>query len=168
MGHQQNIALGTAAIGRPLYINIKQQDTEIFDMIKFKKSSIEVLEAAYQNGIRYFDTSPGYGIAEQILIEWLKDKKDRSIEVATKWGYSYVANFDPKATLHEIKDHSLSQLLKQWETSQQLIPYLSTYQIHSATLETGVLENKAVLEQLAYLKKELDLRVSYNTFSHPK
>ncbi len=163
MGHIQNIALGTAAIGRPLYINIKQQDTEIFDRIKFKQSSIEVLEAAYQNGIRYFDTSPGYGIAEQILIEWLKDKKDRSIEVATKWGYSYVANFDPKATLHEIKDHSLSQLLKQWETSQQLIPYLSTYQIHSATLDTGVLKNREVLEKLAEIKADNRLKIGLTT-----
>ncbi len=110
MGYIQNIALGTAAIGRPQYINIKQQNKEKFDIIKFKQNSIKVLEAAYQHGIRYFDTSPGYGIAEQILIEWLEDKKDRSIEVATKWGYTYVANFDSKAILHEIKDHSLSQL----------------------------------------------------------
>jgi len=163
MGHIQNIGLGTAAIGRPQYINIKHQKTEIFDMIKFKKRSIEVLEAAYQRGIRYFDTSPGYGIAEQILIEWLKDKKDRSIEVATKWGYSYVANFDPKATLHEIKDHSLSQLLKQWETSQQLIPYLSTYQIHSATLDTGVLKNREVLEKLAEIKADNRLKIGLTT-----
>ncbi len=163
MGYIQNIALGTAAIGRPQYINIKQQNKEKFDIIKFKQNSIKVLEAAYQHGIRYFDTSPGYGIAEQILIEWLEDKKDRSIEVATKWGYTYVANFDPKAILHEIKDHSLSQLLKQWEISQQLIPYLSTYQIHSATLDTGVLDNKEVLNKLAELKSEYQLKMGITT-----
>ena len=159
----QNIALGTAAIGRPQYINIKQQNSEIFDLIKFKQSSIKVLEAAYQNGIRYFDTSPGYGIAEQILIEWLEDKKDRSMEVATKWGYTYVANFDPKATIHEIKDHSLSQLLKQWKISRQLIPYLSTYQIHSATLDTGVLKNREVLEKLAEIKADNRLKIGLTT-----
>ena len=163
MGHIQNIGLGTAAIGRPQYINIKHQKTEIFDLINFKKIGIEVLEAAYQSGIRYFDTSPGYGIAEQILSEWLENKKDSSIEVATKWGYSYVANFDPKATLHEIKDHSLSQLLKQWEISQQLIPYLSTYQIHSATLDTGVLKNWEVLEKLAEIKTNYRLKIGLTT-----
>jgi len=163
MGYIQNIALGTAAIGRPQYINIKQQNTEEFDIIKFKQNSIEILEAAYQHGIRYFDTSPGYGIAEQILTEWLKDKKDRSIEVATKWGYSYVANFDTNATVHEIKDHSLSQLLKQWERSKKLIPFLSTYQIHSATLDTGVLDNKEVLNKLAELKSEYQLKMGITT-----
>ena len=65
-----------------------------------------------------------------------------SIEIATKWGYTYTANFDANATVHEVKEHSLSKLNEQWNFSKQLLPYLKVYQIHSATLETGVLENK--------------------------
>lgn len=163
MNKSQKIALGTAAIGRPQYINIKKGKSENFDSVKFKEDGINVLEFAYNEGVRYFDTSPGYGMAEQIMIDWLKTKKDNSIEVATKWGYSYVANFDPKAVIHEIKDHSLPQLLRQWEKSKELIPYLSTYQIHSATLDTGVLDNEEVLNKLAVLKNEYQLKIGITT-----
>jgi len=104
---KNHIGLGTAAIGRPQYINIKKEDSEIFNKTKFKQQGIHVLETAYNKGIRYFDTAPGYGMAQEILLEWLNTKKDKSIEVATKWGYSYVANFDPNAIIHEVKDHSL-------------------------------------------------------------
>lgn len=163
MKQNQNIALGTAAIGRPQYINIKKKESEKFDKIKFKRKGMSVLNAAYAEGVRYFDTSPGYGMAEQILIDWLKTKNDKSIEVATKWGYSYVANFNPNATLHELKDHSLSQLLRQWEESKQLLPNLSTYQIHSATFDTGVLDNKEVLGKLGELKEIFSLKMGITT-----
>ena len=43
------------------------------------------------------------------------------------------------------------------------MPYLKVYQIHSATLETGVLENKEVLEQLAFLKNNYDLQIGLTT-----
>ena len=157
------IALGTAAIGRPQYINIKKSKSGKFDRAKFKEHGTSVLEFAYNQGVRYFDTSPGYGMAEQIMIDWLKTKNDNSIKVASKWGYSYVANFDPKAVIHEIKDHSLSELTSQWEKTKELIPYLSTYQIHSATLDTGVLENEEVHHKLAELKEEYQLKIGITT-----
>ena len=113
----QKIGLGTAAIGRPQYINIRSQEAKTFSLDAFKEKGIQVLESAYEQGIRYFDTAPGYGMAEQLLIDWVKEKDDPTIEVATKWGYAYVANFDPNAVVHEVKDHSLEQLIKQWKVS---------------------------------------------------
>lgn len=160
---KNHIGLGTAAIGRPQYINIKKEDSEIFNKTKFKQQGIHVLETAYNKGIRYFDTAPGYGMAQEILLEWLNTKKDKSIEVATKWGYSYVANFDPNAIIHEVKDHSLQKLLSQWEKSKELMPNLTTYQIHSATLETGVLDNEEVLYKLAELKDHFQLKIGITT-----
>ena len=68
------------------------------------------VKAAWDNGIRYFDTAPGYGMSEGLLIEWLNSKNDSSFEIATKWGYEYTANFDPLATNHEVKEHSLRML----------------------------------------------------------
>lgn len=160
---KNHIGLGTAAIGRPQYINIKKEDSEIFNKTKFKQQGIHVLETAYNKGIRYFDTAPGYGMAQEILLEWLNTKKDKSIEVATKWGYSYVANFDPNAIIHEVKDHSLQKLLSQWEKSKELMPNLTTYQIHSATFETGVLDNEEVLYKLAELKDHFQLKIGITT-----
>jgi aryl-alcohol dehydrogenase-like predicted oxidoreductase len=157
------LGLGTAALGRPQYINVRQNNNIKHDLETFRKHSFQVLEDAYNSGIRYFDTAPGYGLAEGLVLEWLQTKNDKSIEVATKWGYTYTANFDANATVHEVKEHSLAKLNEQWGYSKQLLPYLKVYQIHSATLETGVLENKEVLEQLAFLKKEYNLKIGLTT-----
>lgn len=148
------LGLGTAAIGRPQYINIREKATSTaFSLEEFRKRGYTLLQQAYEAGIRYFDTAPGYGMAEDLLIEWLKSIDDPQVEVATKWGYTYTANFDPNATQHEVKEHSLPKLNEQWATSIQLLPYLKTYQIHSATFETGVLDNHQVLKRLAQLKE---------------
>jgi aryl-alcohol dehydrogenase-like predicted oxidoreductase len=157
------IALGTAAIGRPQYINIRQENTPEFSLDAFRQKGLSVLNAAYDHGVRYFDTAPGYGMAEQLVLDWVLEKQDPSIEVATKWGYTYTANFDPKATQHEVKEHSLAKLNEQWEQSQQLLPWLTTYQIHSATFETGVLENQAILQRLAELKSTHHLLIGLTT-----
>ena len=157
------LGLGTAALGRPQYINVRQEECDNSNLSEFRKHSFSVLEDAYNSGIRYFDTAPGYGLAEELLLEWLQTKNDKTIEVATKWGYTYTANFDANAKVHEVKEHSLSKLNEQWNFSKQLLPYLKVYQIHSATLETGVLENKEVLKQLAFLKKEHNLKIGLTT-----
>lgn len=162
MNHS-NLGFGTAAIGRPMYINIRSQVSEPFDFDKFKADGIQMLENAYKSGIRYFDTAPGYGMSEELLIEWLKSKNNPSIEIATKWGYEYTANFDPTATSHEVKEHSLKMLQKQWQQSEKLFPHLSTYQIHSATFDTGVLENEEVLNELNRLKAEYGLKIGLTT-----
>ena len=158
-----NIGLGTAALGRPQYINVRQDNAGNTDLETFRKHSFSVLEAAYNSGIRYFDTAPGYGLAEELVLEWVQTKNDNSIEIATKWGYTYTANFDINATVHEIKEHSLEKLNEQWNFSKQLLPYLKVYQIHSATLETGVLENTEVLRQLAFFKKKHNLKIGLTT-----
>lgn len=157
------LGLGTAAIGRPQYINIKQDKSAAINMAIFKQNGIAVLNEAYAKGIRYFDTAPGYGMAEELLIDWLKEKNAPAIEVATKWGYTYVANFNAAATEHEVKEHSLGKLTEQWKQSKQLLPYLTTYQIHSATFESGVLENEEVLQKLFELKTQYHLKIGLTT-----
>ena len=159
----RHLALGTAAIGRPLYINLRQENTSPFSPDAFRQNAWNVLENAYQKGIRYFDTAPNYGMAEELLIEWLKSKNDNNIEVATKWGYTYVANFAPDAAQHETKEHSLQKLKEQWQQSKKLLPNLTTYQIHSATFETGVLKNEAILKRLAELKESHQLLIGITT-----
>jgi aryl-alcohol dehydrogenase-like predicted oxidoreductase len=157
------LGLGTAALGRPQYINIRTKNIQKTDLDAFRKHSFSVLEEAYALGMRYFDTAPGYGLAEALVLEWLQTKNDPTIEIATKWGYTYTANFDKNAIIHEVKEHSLAKLNAQWDFSKQLLPYLKVYQIHSATIETGVLENFKVLERLASLKKEHNLKIGLTT-----
>jgi aryl-alcohol dehydrogenase-like predicted oxidoreductase len=158
------IGLGTAAIGRPLYINIKSSIlTGDFDKVEFSKKGKQILTAAYNNGVRHFDTAPGYGMAEQILLEWIAEFQPKELNISTKWGYTYVADFDPTATVHEVKEHSLSKLNEQWEVSKKFLPYLNIYQIHSATLDSGVLTNEAVLARLYELKKEYKINIGLST-----
>ncbi|MDO6597241.1 aldo/keto reductase [Oceanihabitans sp. 2_MG-2023] len=157
------LGLGTAALGRPQYINIRKDKNLNPSLESFRQDSFNTLEKAYQLGIRYFDTAPGYGLAEDVLLEWLQTKEDETITVATKWGYTYVANFDANAKVHEVKEHSLEKLNAQWQVSNAFLPHLKLYQIHSATLETGVLNNAAVLNRLAVLKKEHPIEIGITT-----
>jgi aryl-alcohol dehydrogenase-like predicted oxidoreductase len=157
------IGLGTAAIGRTQYINIRQEEGPSLSLSEFKQKGRTILEKAYHLGIRYFDTAPGYGMAEQLIIDWLPDHKNHFCEVASKWGYTYTANFNPNAEVHEVKEHSLEKLNEQWITTRHLLPALKYYQIHSATFESKVLNNEKVINRLAELKAEHDLIIGLTT-----
>ena len=93
----------------------------------------------------------------------MRTKKDSNIQIATKWGYTYTANFNPNAKVHEVKAHSLGKLNEQWDVSKSFLAHLKVYQIHSATLETGVLKNEAVLNRLAFLKNEHQIEIGITT-----
>ena len=111
-----------------------------------------VLDAAREAGVRYFDAARSYGLAEQFLSSWLtaRDIATPQVVIGSKWGYTYTADWQVEAEKHEVKDHSLPVLLRQLgETRALLGAHLDVYQIHSATLESGVLENRPVLEELA-------------------
>jgi aryl-alcohol dehydrogenase-like predicted oxidoreductase len=98
-----------------------------------------------------------YGLGEKFLGTWLKSRavSPDSITVGSKWGYTYTADWRIETKAHEVKEHSLATLERQWPESLALLDgYLRIYQIHSATAESGVLENQLVLQELAKLKSE--------------
>jgi aryl-alcohol dehydrogenase-like predicted oxidoreductase len=65
-----------------------------------------------------------------------------------------------EAEKHEVKDHSLATLERQWaESRSRLGGHLRLYQVHSATLESGVLEDAGVLARLARLREEAGVEV---------
>ncbi len=158
------IGLGLAALGRPEYINIRKEKNIDKSEATFKQNAFNMLDIAYRLGIRYFDTAPSYGKGELFLKEWQKNKCYKDTLLATKWGYTYVANWQlGYKDAHEIKEHSIEKLIEQWETSKELLPNLKVYQIHSATLESGVLENTKVLKKLHELKTEIGLKIGITT-----
>jgi len=153
------IGLGLAALGRPGYINLKHaedlhQDYAVADM---ELHAHMVLDVAWQAGIRYFDAARSYGRAEAFLGSWLAKRglSAGEVSVGSKWGYIYTAEWRVDAPVHETKQHSLPVLLQQrLETGENLGPYLKLYQIHSATQDSGVLENSEVLDQLAQYRQQ--------------
>ncbi len=153
------ISLGLAALGRPGYINLGHSDDlqQNYEIAAMEAQAHAVLDAAHQAGIRYFDAARSYGRAEAFLASWLTSRNISVTEVAigSKWGYTYTADWQVQAEKHEVKDHSLAVLQRQWQESQtHLGPYLNLYQVHSATLESGILENTEVLQALSRLKTE--------------
>jgi aryl-alcohol dehydrogenase-like predicted oxidoreductase len=151
------IGLGLAAVGRPGYITLDREKDLGSDrsVSSLERRAHDVLGAAYDAGIRYFDAARSYGFAERFLASWLHDRAlpPRAVTVGSKWGYTYVGNWKVDAPVHEVKDHSLAALRRQIDESRTLLgEYLDLYQIHSATLESGVLDDHAVLAELNSLR----------------
>jgi aryl-alcohol dehydrogenase-like predicted oxidoreductase len=151
------LGLGLAALGRPGYINLghARDLDESYDVSVMEAHAHEVLDAAWAAGIRYFDAARSYGRAEAFLSTWLNTRaiNPDTVTVGSKWGYTYTADWQIQAEHHEIKEHSLPVLQRQIGESRSLLgSQLDLYQIHSATLASGVLENDAVLGELARLR----------------
>jgi aryl-alcohol dehydrogenase-like predicted oxidoreductase len=155
LGSLPRIGLGLAALGRPAYINLGHAtdvgtDTAVATM---ERAAHAVLDAAYERGVRYFDAARSYGRAEAFLASWLERRRPEDAVVGSKWGYTYTADWRVDADVHEVKDLSIETLRRQLgETRELLGPWLKLYEIHSATIESGVLDDRAVLDELARLR----------------
>lgn len=153
------IGLGMAALGRPGYMVLGHAHdlagrTSVDEM---RGRAHTVLDAARELGIRYVDCARSYGRAEEFVATWLDACAIASGEVVvgSKWGYEYTAGWRTDAEVHEVKHHTPEQLARQSAESLALLgPHLRLYQIHSATLESGVLDDPAVIDGLAGLKAD--------------
>jgi aryl-alcohol dehydrogenase-like predicted oxidoreductase len=153
------IGLGLAALGRPGYINLGHAADlgHEYDVTAMEAHAHDVLDAAWREGVRYFDAARSYGRAEAFLAGWLRARRiaPDEVVVGSKWGYTYTAGWQVHAEKHEVKEHTLPVLQRQIGESRALLRgYLNLYQIHSATLDSGVLENGAVLDELARLRDD--------------
>jgi aryl-alcohol dehydrogenase-like predicted oxidoreductase len=153
------IGLGLAALGRPAYITLGRESDlgphrAVADV---ERRCHDMLDAAHQAGIRYVDAARSYGMAEAFLGSWLKKMNlpADAITAGSKWGYSYVGSWRVDAPVHEVKDLSAGTLRRQAGESRAFLgDRLRLYQIHSATLESGVLDDRDVLGALAQLRSE--------------
>jgi aryl-alcohol dehydrogenase-like predicted oxidoreductase len=147
------MGLGLAALGRPAYITLgRDRDLGAHrDVAEMRRRTHGVLDAAHDAGVRYFDAARSYGRAEEFLAGWLRDRALSSddVTVSSKWGYRYTGGWRLDAPVQEIKDHSVAMFRHQrHETVALLGTHLRLYQVHSATLESGVLDDESVLRAL--------------------
>lgn len=150
------VGLGLAALGRPAYINLgRQSDLGAERSVAEMESRCHaMLDAAYAAGIRYVDAARSYGMAENFLGTWLNTRNPPGgrITIGSKWGYTYVGSWRLDAPVHEVKDLSIETLRRHIAESRSAIgDRLQLYEIHSATLESKVLDDVAVLRELLRL-----------------
>lgn len=166
--HPARLGLGTAAVGRPGYINLGR-DTDLpaertVDALRERTHTL--LDAAYAAGVRYLDTARSYGRAEEFLGQWLTEHPQAAAEVTvgSKWGYTYTADWRTSGvTAHEVKEHSTAVYDRQiHETRTLLGDHLDIYLIHSVTPDSPALTDPALHQRLAALAAD-GVRVGLST-----
>jgi aryl-alcohol dehydrogenase-like predicted oxidoreductase len=147
------LGLGLAAVGRPAYITLGRArdlggERSVESMYVQTRG---VLDAAWSAGIRWFDAARSYGRAEEFLARWLAERgvPAGAALVGSKWGYRYTADWRLDAPVHEEKEHSLARFQTQLAESKALLgDRLALYQVHSATIESGCLDDPRLLAAL--------------------
>ncbi|WP_046726659.1 aldo/keto reductase [Streptomyces humi] len=148
-----HIGLGLAAVGRPGYINLNREEDlgENRSVEALRTRTHELLDAAYAQGVRYFDVARSYGRSEEFLADWLTANPGvDDVVIGSKWGYTYTADWTTDAEKHEVKDHSVQTYDRQRaETAELLGDRLDLYQIHSVTPDSPALTDKELHARLA-------------------
>jgi aryl-alcohol dehydrogenase-like predicted oxidoreductase len=157
------LGLGLAALGRPGYLNVghgaELGDDRSVDAVRAR--TFEVLDHAYEAGLRDFDVARSYGRGEEFLGEWLRAHNPPGVHVSSKWGYVYTAGWQIAHDPPEVKHHDAETFVRQLDESREnLGEWLQLYQIHSATPESGVLRNDAVLRAMQETDLPLGVSVS--------
>jgi aryl-alcohol dehydrogenase-like predicted oxidoreductase len=151
------LGLGLAALGRPGYLNVGHGDQLGADRSPdaLRARTHLVLDAAYAAGVRDFDAARSYGRAEAFLGDWLRSREPDGVTISSKWGYVYTAGWQVDADPPEVKHHDVETFRRQLdETRRNLGEWLDLYQIHSATPDSGVLEDDAVIGAMSALRGE--------------
>ena len=161
-----HIGLGLAAVGRPGYINLGRETDlpESRSVDALRERTHDILDAAYVQGVRYFDVARSYGRSEEFLADWLHTRPGvEDVVIGSKWGYTYTADWRTDVEEHEVKDHSVGTYERQRaETAALLGDRLDLYQIHSVTTDSPALTDKELHAKLAEAAAE-GLTVGFST-----
>ncbi|MDW4909901.1 aldo/keto reductase [Streptomyces sp. ADMS] len=161
-----HLGLGLAAVARPGYINLNRDEDlgENRSVDTLRTRTHQLLDAAYAQGVRYFDVARSYGRSEEFLAAWLTARPDiEDVVIGSKWGYTYTADWTTDAEQHEVKDHTLPAYERQRAESGQLLgDRLDLYQIHSLTPESPALSDKELHARLAEAAAE-GLTIGFST-----
>ncbi|MCE6998945.1 aldo/keto reductase [Saccharothrix sp. S26] len=158
-------ALGLAALGRPAYINLGREDAlpGRRDVEAMRAHCHAVLDAAYAAGVRRVDAARSYGRAEEFLGQWLAARGHQDVQVSSKWGYAYVADWRRDADTHEVKEHSVERFTRQWRETEELLgAHVGLYNVHSLTVDSPLFGDPDLLLALGGLR-DSGVRLGFST-----
>ncbi|RKS74242.1 aryl-alcohol dehydrogenase-like predicted oxidoreductase [Actinomadura pelletieri DSM 43383] len=160
----RRLGIGLAALGRPAYINVGRADELPGRSVEqMRAATWSVLDTAYAAGIRWVDTARSYGRAEEFLGGWLTARRPEELVVSSKWGYTYVGDWKIDATVHEVKEHSITRYRDQYDETRALLnDYLSVYQVHSLTEASPLFQDVRLQAALAEAAAD-GVRVGFST-----
>ena len=141
--HVSEIAFGGVEIGMPYGIGVK----EAADMLS-ENEAIELLHAALDEGINFFDTARMYGESERIMGKAFKSRRDEVV-ICTKCRHflDNEGKIPVRSNLKEIIENSLNKSLQVLQTD-----HVEVFMLHQASLH--ILENDEVSSIFLNLKKE--------------
>lgn len=90
-----------------------------------------LLEAAFELGIKVYDTAPAYGTSERILggfLRTLTEDQRRTVFVATKFGEHWTGDGTTRV------DHSYDALMRSLDRSVEHLRDIDLLQVHKASL----------------------------------
>lgn len=115
-------------------------------------ASVELLDLAWQVGVRYWRAARGDADSERLLAMWLNADLERARQcmVASKWGRVSLANYDDALHRPYLCDHALITFRRQWqETRAYLGRHLGIYMIDAIEIDSSeVLREREVLQQM--------------------
>ncbi|MCJ8507438.1 aldo/keto reductase [Rhizobium lemnae] len=120
--HKVELGLGLLSIGRQWGVKAVHPPKE--------DAAHALLEAAYSNGISFFDTAPAYACSEAILGRALSSgllPRDE-ITIATKMGEHWYPAEEAART-----GHSFDELVRSLDNSMRLLGRVDLLQLHKAT-----------------------------------
>jgi aryl-alcohol dehydrogenase-like predicted oxidoreductase len=120
---QVELGLGIIGLGKP-WGHLPSQ-------VPAERDAIELLELAYEMGIRYFDSAPSYGIAEERLGKFLRSLSPGQrgeLRIATKFGEHWDAERG-----EPFVDHSYDVLRRSLDRSLQHLVRIDILQLHKTT-----------------------------------
>jgi aryl-alcohol dehydrogenase-like predicted oxidoreductase len=167
------IGLGLAAVGRPAYITLGREHDLPRDRSPdaMRERTHALLDAALAAGVGYVDVARSYGRAEEFLAAWLGARRpgDGIVTVGTKWGYEYTGGWRMDAAVHEQKDLGVARFERQLAESTRLLGRrLALHQIHSATVESGCLDDADLLAALVEKRRAGRYRAVGLTLTGPR
>lgn len=135
------IAFGGVEIGIPYGLAAS------IDMIS-EKDAINLLNAAYEKGINFFDTARMYGVSESLMGKAFVDKR-KDIVIASKCFHlrDLKRNLPNNEDLESIIRASLNDSLNALKTD-----YLDVFMLHQADIE--ILSNEAIADVFVKIKDE--------------